>query len=622
MAQLESIKETEFRILPSEQDRSKKINSILRDNIHIYNLENDFDINLSKLQSGAYGEVIQATIKTNGETIILKKFKGYSRSRSEMPDDIIKEIAFLQLLNKYPQTKAVLLYGVALSTDLKNIYLVLESLEKSLNDIKQANFSNEQIKIILYKIIHAIHFIHGVGIIHNDIKLSNIMINNTDIRFIDFGISEYLGIGPAKDLVSDYICTEITKAPDSEDQLKFGYIPNNRKSYASDMFSIGCTIIQLVIKNNYKIIVSNNKIYSVDQQGVVIDNLTTLLQNDQMFGPSGFDLLLKIMNINTHERLCAIEALKHPYFIDMDEFVPIDRTIIMGGNIKNIYDRQQHYTNNEFTQNQMELCYLEIQHQTFIDQVIPLEKIHSNLHLKYFILLDWIFDVYINTNLIQGIDSFINNICFINNYFNSIYLKYGNSKIQMAGILPNHISRSIYNYTQKDIEYYCEISSYAFDRNDAFEFILNDLLIANEFKIPIYPISNHLQFVFLQLKYVLKDQRIQSEELLKKIYIDICLNIIFILIQPEPINQILPFTIWEIIIFATNRTLSLILDIPIFEINIHPFLNFLTLDDYKFNQMNIYFQTRINNPIVLQNAGKLELLMKVFYNNQIFIKVI
>jgi serine/threonine protein kinase len=587
----------EIRILPENQDRSKKIHSIVCPELTVFSFENDFNIIVGDNQKGGYGEIIRATLKSTGQPVILKKFQQYSKDTAELPDDIIKEIAFIQLLNRYPQTKAVTLYGVALPSQLEEIYLVLESLEKCLNDIKMLDIPAEQIRIILYKIIKCFYYIHGLGIIHNDIKLKNLMIDKNDIRVIDFGITEFLSVGPSTDLVSDYICTETNKAPDTVDEKRCGYLETNRKSYASDMFSIGCTIIQLAIKNNFKIMQQQGQIYRVDLKGNKLENLTSMLISDEKFGAIGYDLLLRIMNNDTHLRLCTIDALVHPYFMGLSDDIPINRSIINGGNINKIYDMQIHYTEEEFNLNQMEICYLEIQHQTFIDDMIPLKSIQKNAQLKYIILLDWLLEVYLKKNIIHGFDTFANNLCILNNYFNEIYTKYGNSKLQMSGLLPNHISRSLYNYSVIDIETYCSLSANSFNKREAFEFILHDILIANNFKLPLYPISIHIQYVFLKLKYFLKEERIHSIEILKTLFRNICLHVLLWIMQPEPYEH--PVTIWEIVIFSTNRSLALILDIPLFELNLHPLLNFITLNDNKYIEMNTYFNSALKNPLFL-----------------------
>ena len=96
---LDPILETEMRILPQDQDRSKKIHSTISPDLRVFSFENDFNIMAGDFRVGAYGEIISATLKSNGQSVVLKKFKNYSKGRSELPEDIIKEISFLQLLN-------------------------------------------------------------------------------------------------------------------------------------------------------------------------------------------------------------------------------------------------------------------------------------------------------------------------------------------------------------------------------------------------------------------------------------------------------------------------------------------------------------------------------------------
>jgi len=640
----------ENRILPIDQDRSKKIQSIVSNDIQIFSIEKDFDITSDKLASGSFGNIIKANIKKTGESIILKQFKSYSKGTKTISDDLIKEIAFLQFLNKYPQSKAVILYGVALNSSLSKLYIVIERLDKCLNNIKEESeedseeeeseeeseeedseedsdeesderglkpdLPSEQIKIIFFKIIKAFYNIHSLGILHNDIKLLNLMINNTDIRIIDFGLAEFIGIGPTKDVVNNYICTEITKAPDSEDQQKYGYIKSNRKSYGSDMYSIGCSIVQLATNNkNTKVMCRNNNIYLIDKISNIHNDVSKFLTDDNVLGPLGFDLLVKIMNPDIHLRLCAAEALSHSYFEHLSDEIPIDRSILDGGDLQKIYMNQQINTRDEYTLHQMEVSFLEIQHQTYIDYIIPMNNIPIDSHPHYFIVINNIISLFLTTNLIDGVDTFINNLCCINNNWNNIYSKYGTNSVflNMLSILPNHIYHSIFNYTLKDIDYYSEAYNYTFSTEESFNFILQDLMISNEFHFPIYPISIHVQYIYLKLIYTLQDIRLESTVIAEAIYINIFLHIFFWFIQPERYPD--EITTWEIIIFCANRTLSLILDINIFELNENPLLPFLTLDDTKLENMNRYFQSRNHNEIVYSNPAEYSNIVNIFYKN-------
>jgi hypothetical protein len=262
----------------------------------------------------------------------------------------------------------------------------------------------------------------------------------------------------------------------------------------------------------------------------------------------------------------------------------------------------------------MEVCFLEIQHQTYIDYIIPMNSLSIHSQSDYFKIIDKIVSLFLTSNLIDGVDTFINNLCFINNNWKKIYLKYGkNEHLNMLGILPNHIYHCIFNYSLKDIEYYSEAYKYSFSSTESFDFLINDLMIENNFKIPIYPISIHVQFIYLKLIYTLHDIRLKSEQVAEAIYINIFLHLFFWFIQPERYPEEL--TIWEIIIFCANRTLSLILDINIFELNENPFFYFLTLDDTKLENMNRYFQSRNHNEIIDSEPENYSNIIQIFYSN-------
>jgi serine/threonine protein kinase len=66
-----------------------------------------------------------------------------------------------------------------------------------LNEISRKHIFNEaQIKIIMEQALLALDFIHKKGIVHRDIKLENILINNKsegeyDVKIADFGMATF-----------------------------------------------------------------------------------------------------------------------------------------------------------------------------------------------------------------------------------------------------------------------------------------------------------------------------------------------------------------------------------------------------------------------------------------------
>jgi len=604
-----------MRILPIDQDRTQKLQSVISPDIRIFKYS-DFNITDKIIGIGHYGHVLPATIISSGKNVVLKRYRQYD-PMNIIDEDIIKEIALLQFLNKYPDTKTALFFGIVFSPRGK-IYLVMEALETSLLEfLSEKTFPPEQLCILFYQLILAFYNIHGLGVIHNDIKLGNIMINGGDIRIIDFGISEYLGVGPSINLVSGYMCTPYYIAPDTKEQVLFGYLPNNRKSYASDMYSIGVTLVHVVLKRIVQLKVVSKNIYEVnDDDGSIIQDLTPILKDPSAFGIEGYDLLLKIMNPNTHLRWCSIDALTHSYLSKFDHYVPMDRTVIHGGTQK-IYNEQLQYNEEEFQLRQMELKYLEIQHQTFIDLEIPMKQIRDigeTTSRMYYISLNWMFLNYISKHneFNKGIDSFITTLFFINDNWESITKR---ADLQMLAILSCYIPDCIYSYNITEIKHYTSICDNSYKEDKLIRFVLDQFIKKNNCKMPIYPVSIHIQYIYLKLKFELKDKRINTgEDVLKKLYIDICLYLIFWFIQTKQFTT--PVSLWEITIFSTDMALSNILSIPVSTLNRQPLLNFLTLDDNKFINMLEYFKISLLNPDAL--TPNITEFHKYFYKNETF----
>ena len=578
--------------------------------IRVYKLEDDF--NLAKMdvkaKQGAYGAALKANFKSTGQPVILKNYLAYKKT-DVINTDIIKEITLLQFLNQFQETKCVSFYGIAFSKDKNHMFLVLEALEKDLRAVSKQTLTPEQYKIIFYQILKAFNAIHIAGVVHNDIKLPNIMIKGEQIRIIDFGLAEYIGMGPTRELVSDYICTEVTKAPDASDQSVFGYLPTNRKTYATDIYSIGATYIHLILKNYYKLKVKPDGIYEAGRQ-----NLSPKIS--KIIGPEGLDLLMKIMNPDTHLRWCAKEALGHPYFSGLPDFVPIDRSIV-GGGVDVFYNKTVQYNEDEYFKHQMELCYLEEQHQTFMNDKIPMKDITTNKNLaKYhYILIDWIMQVFTTRDLILGIDLLINSFQVINQNIEKINNKYSYSKLQLLSLTSVHLESAVFRFIDNDIKSYLHISGNVYDYETFAQFFRDDILLDNNARIDLYPISVHIQYIFLKLQFELKDPRINVA--LKKLYIGMCLHLTFWYIQPKPFAG--DATIWEVAVLGAIQTLSKILEIPAIELNRKPMVSFLALEESKFNSMVEYVKESMENPIykaVLENKKtSINEIVKDFYQN-------
>lgn len=166
---------------------------------------------------------------------------------------ILKEIYFLVLLNKCKYF--VKLHKMYLSDDKTMIFLIFEDINISLNKYIYSPRSNIPyykilIRYLIYQITFGLYILHSNNIFHNDIKLSNILINEDGIISIcDFGSATF----------NDEFIYDLTLnyAPP-----EFLQNQNMKSTDKSDMWSLGVIIMELFLKkNNFRNnnIIENNK---------------------------------------------------------------------------------------------------------------------------------------------------------------------------------------------------------------------------------------------------------------------------------------------------------------------------------------------------------------------------
>jgi serine/threonine protein kinase len=574
-----------------------KLNKSIKDKLEIYKLE-DFTFEASSLKrAGSFGEINRAVINNGNIPVVLKKYKE-NITDTFLNKDIIKEIIILQHLNQYPETSTAKLYGICIeykpSIKTRYCYLVLERLETDLhyisvkykNDVSKNNgkFNPLQYKIIFYKCLKALNAMHSLGFIHNDIKLPNIMLHGTDIKFIDFGLSKYLGLNPLNNQVTIYETTDVIKAPE------------RRISFASDIFSIASTMIHLVSRTYMKIRCDYADMSIYDKSdGQVYNGYLSL---DRTFGKDGFNLLCNLLNSNVSNRYCANKALAHPYFdeireIERSQNPEIDRSIVglMGGRPITGLTNIVNYVPENFEQKSLELCYFEELHLNYRDDIFPIQRIENTN--EYHTLMNWLLAKFNNTpsNICYGLDTLLNGIIHTNNNFNkfSDKDKYIISPIVNPIYVNAFVNHSMFHNIFTDGSNMTE--SILENRIRTIE-IIESYYRNLDININLYPVSNHISYIYLQLLYNIKKLE-NSYEFSINFYYDVCTMVIFWFIQPIPFDT--PLTNWEIVVFCTIKILSNILRIPAVELLQKPLLPILVLEENRYTKMYDYYTLQYSN---------------------------
>lgn len=137
------------------------------------------------LGEGRYGLCFLAK-NSNNEAVIIKKFKtGFLRKEIKPNKD---EAVILSKLNDCRIPK---LLGII---NEKNFYAYVLEFKKGVT-IKELLFdcnyifSNQEIFDIGVKLLDIIKYLHSNAIVHGDIGISNIVIENNNISLIDFGLA-------------------------------------------------------------------------------------------------------------------------------------------------------------------------------------------------------------------------------------------------------------------------------------------------------------------------------------------------------------------------------------------------------------------------------------------------
>ncbi len=188
-----------------------------------------------KIGEGGFSYVFRAV--KNGKTIALKVPKELTEVTGEI---------FLREIENWKKLKHINIVKLYYSNIYPYPYIEMEYCEKELEKIKN-NLNLKDSVMLIFEVLNGLKYAHDNGIIHKDLKPSNILISNNIPKITDWGLS--------KSVDSDStIINALTLQYSAPEQISGGSIDKR-----TDIYQMGIILYELTTKklpfknNNFKI---------------------------------------------------------------------------------------------------------------------------------------------------------------------------------------------------------------------------------------------------------------------------------------------------------------------------------------------------------------------------------
>uniref|UniRef100_A0A5B6YXR8 Protein kinase domain-containing protein n=1 Tax=Davidia involucrata TaxID=16924 RepID=A0A5B6YXR8_DAVIN len=192
---------------------------------------------LDKIGQGTYSNVYRARDLDQGKIVALKKVR-FDNLEPESVRFMAREI---HILRRLEHPNIIKLEGLVTSRMSCSLYLVFEYMEHDLAGLAShpgLKFTEPQVKCYMQQLICGLDHCHSRGVLHRDIKGSNLLIDNNGIlKIADFGLASFFDPHQTQPLTSRVV-TLWYRPP----ELLLGA---TYYGTAVDLWSAGCILAEL-----------------------------------------------------------------------------------------------------------------------------------------------------------------------------------------------------------------------------------------------------------------------------------------------------------------------------------------------------------------------------------------
>ncbi|XP_008113962.1 MAPK/MAK/MRK overlapping kinase isoform X2 [Anolis carolinensis] len=281
---------------------------------------------IGKIGEGTFSDVLKVQSLKGGQYYACKQMKQHFESIDHVNN--LREIQALRRLNPHPNI--LILHEVIFDKKSGALALICELMDKNIYELikgRKKPLPEKRIMNYMYQLFKSLDHMHRNGIFHRDVKPENILIKDL-LKLGDFGSCRSIH---SKQPYTEYISTRWYRAP--ECLLTDGYY-----SYKMDIWSAGCVFYE--IASFHPLFPGSNELDQISKIHEIIGTppmkvLNKFKQSRVMsfdfpirkgkgispFMPSlsnkSLSLIYAMIQYDPDERICAHEALQHPYFREL-----------------------------------------------------------------------------------------------------------------------------------------------------------------------------------------------------------------------------------------------------------------------------------------------------------------
>lgn len=196
---------------------------------------------MDKIGQGTYSSVYRARDLETGKIVALKKVRFLNKD----PESVRFMAREINVLRKLDHPNVMKLEGLVTSRMSDNLYLVFEYMEHDLAGLSASpmiELTESQIKCYMQQLLRGLEHCHNRGVLHRDIKGSNLLIdNNGNLKIGDFG------------LATSFCINQNNKQPLTSRVVTLWYRPPELLLGATDygvgvdLWSAGCILAELFV---------------------------------------------------------------------------------------------------------------------------------------------------------------------------------------------------------------------------------------------------------------------------------------------------------------------------------------------------------------------------------------